>query len=259
MTSSCDLIEVKETNIMANKPINPIVAEREDMIGRPNSGPASARKSDRVKDAASGLSGGWKFLIWVALLGLIGSAGLGWLEYQHLVEKHQSLLQRFDALESRLSSTDESVTQSGAALQIKISRQGDDIAKHWSEIKKLWGVTNDINKGKIDKNRADVAFLSSQLTPLKASVKKDSKIIDSLGESYLGFNADLDAANENLRTYVDSLNSVQKSLATAKAQIKNNAEAVESMEAFRRQINQKIYVLEQGYSPTSGSAARPSS
>ena len=258
MTSSCDLIEVKETNIMANKPINPIVAEREDMIGRPNSGPASARKSDRVKDAASGLSGGWKFLIWIALLGLTGAAGLGWLEYQHLAEKHQSLLQRFDALESRLSSTDESVTQSGAALQIKISRQGDDIAKHWSEIKKLWGVTNDINKGKIDKNRADVAFLSSQLTPLKASVKKDSKIIDSLGESYLGFNADLDAANENLRTYVDSLNSVQKSLATAKAQIKNNAEAVESMEAFRRQINQKIYVLEQGYSPTSGSAARPS-
>ena len=258
MTSSCDLIEVKETNIMANKPINPIVAEREDMIGRPNSGPASARKSDRVKDAASGLSGGWKFLIWIALLGLTGAAGLGWLEYQHLFEKHQSLLQRFDALESRLSSTDESVTQSGAALQIKISRQGDDIAKHWSEIKKLWGVTNDINKGKIDKNRADVAFLSSQLTPLKASVKKDSKIIDSLGESYLGFSADLDAANENLRTYVDSLNSVQKSLATAKAKIKNNAEAVESMEAFRRQINQKIYVLEQGYSPTSGSAARPS-
>ena len=258
MTSSCDLIEVKETNIMANKPINPIVAEREDMIGRPNSGPASARKSDRVKDAASGLSGGWKFLIWIALLGLTGAAGLGWLEYQHLAEKHRSLLQRFDALESRLSSTDESVTQSGAALQVKISRQGDDIAKHWSEIKKLWGVTNDINKGKIDKNRADVAFLSSQLTPLKASVKKDSKIIDSLGESYLGFSADLDAANENLRTYVDSLNSVQKSLATTKAQIKNNAEAVESMEAFRRQINQKIYVLEQGYSPTSGSAARPS-
>lgn len=258
MTSSCDLIEVKETNTMANKPINPIIAEREDMIGRPNSGPVSARKSDRVKDAASGLSGGWKFLIWVALLGLTGAAGLGWLEYQHLFEKHQSLLQRFDALESRLSSTDESVTQSGAALQVKISRQGDDIAKHWSEIKKLWGVTNDINKGKIDKNRADVAFLSSQLTPLKASVKKDSKIIDSLGESYLGFSADLDAANENLRTYVDSLNSVQKSLATTKAQIKNNAEAVESMDAFRRQINQKIYVLEQGYSPTSGSAARPS-
>ena len=243
---------------MANKPINPIVAEREDMIGRPNSGPASARKSDRVRDTASGLSGGWKFLIWLALLGLIGATGLAWLEYQHLVGKHQSLLQRFDALESRLSSTDESVTQSGAALQIKISRQGDDLAKHWSEIKKLWGVTNDINKGKIDKNRADVAFLSSQLIPLQAAVKKDNKIIDSLGESYFGFSADLDAANEHLRTFADGLNSIQKSLATTEAQIKNNAEAVESMEAFRRQINQKIYALEQDYSPISGSNARPS-
>ena len=243
---------------MANKPINPIVAEREDMIGRPNSGPASARKSDRVRDTASGLSGGWKFLIWLAVLGLIGATGLAWLEYQHLVGKHQSLLQRFDALESRLSSTDESVTQSGAALQIKISRQGDDLAKHWSEIKKLWGVTNDINKGKIDKNRADVAFLSSQLIPLQAAVKKDNKIIDSLGESYFGFSADLDAANEHLRTFADGLNSIQKSLATTEAQIKNNAEAVESMEAFRRQINQKIYALEQDYSPISGSNARPS-
>ena len=243
---------------MANKPINPIIAEREDMIGRPNSGPASARKSDRVRDTTSGLSGGWKFLIWLALLGLIGASGLAWLEYQHLVGTHQSLLQRFDALESRLSSTDESVTQSGAALQIKIRRQGDDLAKHWSEIKKLWGVTNDINKGKIDKNRADVALLSSQLTPLKAAVKKDSKIIDSLGASYLGFSADLDAANEHLRTYADSLNSIQKSLATTEAQIKNNAEAVESMEAFRRQINQKIYALEQDYSPISDSTARPS-
>ena len=243
---------------MANKPINPIVAEREDMIGRPNSGPASARKSDRVRDTTSGLSGGWKFLIWLALLGLIGASGLAWLEYQHLVGKHQSLLQRFDALESRLSSTDESVTQSGAALQIKISRQGDDLAKHWSEIKKLWGVTNDINKGKIDKNRADVAFLSSQLIPLQAAVKKDNKIIDSLGESYFGFSADLDAANEHLRTFADGLNSIQKSLATTEAQIKNNAEAVESMEAFRRQINQKIYALEQDYSPISDSTARPS-
>ena len=243
---------------MANKPINPIVAEREDMIGRPNSGPASARKSDRVRDTTSGLSGGWKFLIWLALLGLIGASGLAWLEYQHLVGKHQSLLQRFDALESRLSSTDESVTQSGAALQIKISRQGDDLAKHWSEIKKLWGVTNDINKGKIDKNRADVTFLSSQLIPLQAAVKKDNKIIDSLGESYFGFSADLDAANEHLRTFADGLNSIQKSLATTEAQIKNNAEAVESMEAFRRQINQKIYALEQDYSPISGSNARPS-
>jgi chromosome segregation ATPase len=243
---------------MANKPIDPIVAERDDMIGRPNSGTASTRKAGQVKDSAAGMSGGWKFLIWIALFGLAGATGFGWVEYQHLVEKHESLLQRFDALESRLSSTDESVTQSGAALQVKISRQGDDIAMHWSEIKKLWGVTNDINKGKIDKNRADVAFLSGQLTPLKASVKKDSKIIGSLGESYLGFSADLDAANENLRSYVDSLNSIQKSLASTKAQIKNNAEAVESMEAFRRQINQKIYALERGYSPASDSAVSPS-
>jgi len=40
-------------------------------------------------------------------------------------------------LESRLSSTDESVTQSGAAMQINISKHKDELKKHWSEIRKL--------------------------------------------------------------------------------------------------------------------------
>ena len=74
----------------------------------------------------------------------------------------KNLQSRFELLESRLSSTDESVTQSGAAMQVNISKHSDELKKHWSEIRKLWGVTNDINKTKISDNKKDIAFLAKQ-------------------------------------------------------------------------------------------------
>ena len=60
----------------------------------------------------------------------------------------------------------------------------------------------------------------------------------------------MDAANEGMRGYADGLNRLNSSLSRIDRELKNNADAVESMEAFRRQMNQKIYALEQkGSSP----------
>jgi DNA repair exonuclease SbcCD ATPase subunit len=236
---------------MDKKRMNPIVAQRDDMIGRPNSDPAASNGSPRKEKnagnggGAGGMSGGWKFLVLIAFFGLVGAGGFGLLQYQELSGKHQALQVRFEALESRLSSTDESVSQSGAALQVKLSRQSDEIKKHWSEIKKLWGVTNDINKGKIEKNLKDIAFLASKRKALETSVANDSKSLKTLSGNYLGLSADVDAANESIRSYADDLNRLNSSLSRIDRELKNNAEAVESMEAFRRQINQKIYALEQ--------------
>ncbi|MDG2501027.1 MAG: hypothetical protein P8M77_01405 [Porticoccaceae bacterium] len=234
---------------MDKKRINPIVAQRDDMIGRPDSaasnGSPRKEKNGSNGGGAGGMSEGWKFLVLIAFFGLVGAGGFGLLQYQQLNGNHLALQARFDALESRLSSTDESVSQSGAALQVKISRQGDEIKKHWSEIKKLWGVTNDINKGKIEKNLKDIAFLASKRNALETSVAKDSKSLKALSGNYLGLSANVDAANESIRNYADGLNRINNSLSRIDRELKNNAEAVESMEAFRRQMNQKIYALEQ--------------
>ena len=63
------------------------------------------------------------------LVGLVTAVGFGWLQYQDLLKRHDSLQTRFDLLESRLSSTDESVTQSGAAMQLNISKNKDELKK----------------------------------------------------------------------------------------------------------------------------------
>ena len=136
---------------MVKKRVNPIVAERDDMIGRPASGSRTEKAvagKGSASNASASLSGLWQFMIVIAFFGLLGGGGYGLLQYQDLSQRHDSLQQRFEDLESRFSSTDESVTQSGAALQLNISKQGDELKKHWSEIRKLWGVTNDINKKK---------------------------------------------------------------------------------------------------------------
>jgi len=57
--------------------------------------------------------------------------------------------------------------------------------------------------------------------------------------------ADVEALAESMRNQSDGLNRINSSVALINQRIKNNAEGIESMEAFRRQINQKIYALEQ--------------
>jgi cell division protein FtsB len=243
--------------------INPIVPERDDMIGRSaNSAASSGKKppsksdSSRLSSNGSNSSGGsaggfWKLLIALLFIVLLGAGGFGWLQFDALSKNHTDLQQRFDALESRLSSTDESMSQSGAALQLKISKQGESLERHWAEIKKLWGVTNDINKGKIDKNKKDIAFLANKRTALEKSiadlstrVDKENRSLTNLSGNYLAITADIDGINTAARNQSDKLASLESALTKIDRQLKSNAEAIESMDAFRRQTNQKIYNLE---------------
>ena len=248
----------------ADKPrINPIVPERDDMIGRSSMSAPSSKNTSASGDgkrsgggssngsgSGSG-SGGGKVLIAIVLAGLVGAAAFGGTQFVALSSNHNDLQQRFEALESRLSSTDESVTQSGAAMQLKISTQADELKKHWSEIKKLWGVTNDINKGKIDSNKKDIVFLASKraaleksIANLSARVDKENRSLTNLSGNYLAISADIDAVNASMRKLSDKVAALQSSLSGIDRQLKANAEAIESMDAFRRQTNQKIYDLE---------------
>jgi chromosome segregation ATPase len=240
--------------------INPIVPERDDMIGRSSNSAASSGKNNSSKSDSSrssskssgGNSGGfWKLLIALLMIGLLGAGGFGWMQFNALSKNHADLQQRFDALESRLSSTDESMNQSGAALQLKISKQGESLERHWAQIKKLWGVTNDINKGKIETNKKDIAFLANKRTAIEKSiadlstrVDKENRSLTNLSGNYLAITADIDGINTAARNQSDKLASLQSALTKIDRQLKSNAEAIESMDAFRRQTNQKIYNLE---------------
>ena len=82
----------------ADKPrINPIVPERDDMIGRSSTASASSQKaSSQAIDgrrsggsggssggsaAGTGLSGGWKALIFILLLAVAAGAWFCWMQF----------------------------------------------------------------------------------------------------------------------------------------------------------------------------------
>ena len=239
---------------MDKKPKTSIVAERDDMIGRniPESRGDGPTSRNGGQPTNAGMPGLMKFILILTFLGLIGTGVFGGLQYQDLSAKHESLLARFDLLESRLSSTDESVTQSGAAMQLNISKHGEELKKHWSEIRKLWGVTNDINKTKIADNKKDIAFLAAKrvsaqesITAVGTRIDNESSAISDLSVSQLGLSADIDKVNGVLRGYTDELNRLKTALSRTDRDQANNAEAMEAIEGFRRQMTQKIYQLEQ--------------
>ena len=241
---------------MDKKPRSPIIAERDDMIGRTmpdkRSDQSGSKANETASNGSNGMSGTMKSMVILMFFGLIGISIFGWFEYQQLLTKHETLQGRFELLESRLSSTDESASQSGAAMQINISRHSDELKKHWSEIRKLWGVTNDINKTKISDNKKDIAFLAKQRVAIEQSIKrlgeeveKDSATVTDVGLNYLTLTEELDTANLNLRGYVDQINQLKATLAKTIQAQSDNADAIAAMDSFRRNTTQKIYDLEQ--------------
>jgi len=233
---------------MDNQRNNPIVPERDDNLGRSSSGsqnePYKSRESAKPK---GDFPSTWKLIAALALLGMLAISWFGWQQYQQFVE----LQQRFEVLDSRLNNTDESVNQSGAAMQVNIGKHSEQLKKHWSEIRKLWGVANDKNKGSIAKNTKDISFLASKrselessLAKLRAQAEKDRMSVEGVGENFFGLSADMDKLSESLNDYFLAVQKLETSLKQQDKKIQSNNEAVKSIDAFRRQVNQKLLNLE---------------
>lgn len=239
--------------------INPIVPEREGMIGSSSSAKATTKSANLApkSSATASMGKGWKFFVSFFMIAIGCAGAFGWQQFSVLQANHTALQQRFDELDSRLSSTDESVMQSGAALQVKLSRQQDELRKHWSEIRKLWGVSNDINKGKITKNQTDITFLAqkrvsqgSALASLDKRVDAEKKRIGTISENYLEMSADLADLYGQLRAGNQAQKQASDSITRIQRQLESHSEAIESVDGFRRQVNQKIFKLEQASAPS---------
>ena len=228
---------------------SPIVAERDGPISNSSDGvKKEPYKAKKPISKVQGLSSGWKAVALISLLGLLVVSWVGWQQYQAFTQLHE----RFEILNSRLNNTDESVNQSGAAMQINIGKHSEQLKKHWSEIRKLWGVANDKNKEKIASNTKDIAFLAAKrkevensLNNLKSQLDKDRASAEVVGENFFGLSADMDKLNDSLDVYFKALEKVELSIGQQNLKIQNNLEAMASVDAFRRQVNQKILKLEQ--------------
>lgn len=192
--------------------------------------------------------------VWVVMFLLIlGLAGLGWFSWQQ--SQQQALLQkRFDELAAKIESTDESLSQSGAALSVKLSDQQKELEKHWSEINKLWGVANDRNKKSIKALQKSVAAadnankqLQKSLDSLKSTHDKTASTLGELRSSILAAGAEVDEIAERVETALAGQQkldrNVDQKLRGLESRLRTNEKAMESVDAFRRQTNQTLEAL----------------
>jgi len=202
------------------------------------------------------------FALVLALTGL-GLAGFVYSELLKSRAASVSAEQRIQELEGRLSLSDDESSQSVAALGAKLK---------WadSEIRKLWGVSQDRNRKAIDGNKKGLASVKSSLSALKKqqkSVTADAtKLTSSLGanKSLLtqltqdlaqlheqlamaeGTSVEQQAQMHDLADQANGLGlQVNKLQSTLVDRVNANVEAVASMDAYRRSTNRELLKIQQ--------------
>jgi chromosome segregation ATPase len=207
---------------------------------------------------------GLNLVLAVLVAGLVVA---GWFianQHQLLVEEALALEDakgRIAVLEDRLRVTDEALTETGQTTNEQIN--------FWeSEIRKLWGVTNDRNKKWIKENEATLAKLSKSLTALELA---DKEVKGTLGRHESAFaqqqsmidqltsiEIQMQQVLRSQRDLVDKVNSAQQSVAGLQSgltnRVRENEQAVAAIDAYRQQLNSRLADIERKLSNLAASA-----
>lgn len=268
--------------------LDPIVPESDERIGRGRAGSSKqvdvgstgSRKSEKPHYSNSSASKAgapgvksigliWKFLVLILMCGL---GGLGYF-FVEQTERLSQLQGRFDELEAKIVSTDESLNESGTALAVKLKDQGETLDKHWSEIKKLWGVSHDRNRKKIEaqektlaaqsktvKNlQASMSARKKEITTLTGKVDKVSQSMETVVNSSLAAKLEMNDLVGQSQQINDQVNNLEKSFESLKqnlnTRVADNEEAINAIDAYRLQVNRDIQLFKQQLAPASSGSS----
>ena len=194
--------------------------------------------------------------VMVVLVG--GLVAAGWFianQQQALIAEQARLTDantRLQRLEQRLSATDTALSQGGEDTQEQLSL--------WeSEIRKLWAIANERNKGWIKDNQKAVKGLDKSVTGLQSTARdlkaasarheeafsQQTALIDQLTSIEIQLQQ-LVRAQQDL---VDKVNTTSQSVAKLRAnldtQVAENTEAIAAIDAYRIATNSRFRDLEQ--------------
>lgn len=245
----------------------PISTSPEDVPGRRRASAGARRRSSTGGSDSKGPSRGIGVGIVVALL-LAGLGVSGWF----LVEQHQRLeaegealaaaRARLDALEDRLRTTDEALTETGATTSEQIN--------FWeSEIRKLWAVTNDRNRKWIEDNQQAIEALRKSFAAIEASSREVQSTLgrhegafarqQQLVDRLTGIEVQLQRVERSQRDLVDGMNAAQQSVASLQSglanRVKETEQAVTAIDAYRLQLNSRLADLERRVNSLGGAAS----
>lgn len=220
---------------------------RREKSVRANAPSGANRGSGAGKSKTSGL--------FISLL-LLSFAVSGFLYYQlqGSLDVQQDMISRIVSMESKLSVTDESLSQSGAAIQALLQDHEVKIDTNLSEIRKLWGVSYDTNRKSIDELRANSSTIANNLSGVVDRLAGLEGRIDGFGSQMLIQAADVEDLLTRLRMTRDELNTQTNLISQLETQSSESLEAIDAIDAFRLQMNQKVVQLENEIRSLSSSA-----
>ncbi len=233
--------------------ISALPSEPEEHTGsRPRSQqtPPPRRPAPSGKRSGSGGRGLAVVALFVALAGL---AFAGYV-YQQLQSAQDQLAlsagnlvlaeRRIADLEGRLRLADNESTQSLTVLQANVKENA-------SEIRKLWGVSNDRNRKSIEQLRADAEKTQKALASLDGNLKKqvgemtgELKVLAELMDGQQAVIARADSAVAGQTQTLNALNQKLDALdGDLRKRVASTEEAIKAVDAFRLQINRELLEL----------------
>ena len=215
-----------------------------------------------VKGGGGGaIGGGW--LQWLVILLLLGGA---YYLYQQLdLAKAQLVLdeQRIMRLEKQLNITDESVSESSDQFQKQMEFLDTEIRKLWDNVWKRSKEQLAEHETKIGKLETSLASINKQFESLNAKVAAvekntaaDKKELASL-KVQLQKTRDMAETNWSEIADLKAGGNVAEKVAKLESRVKANEEWLESVNAFRKQVNRDMTNLRTAMQGYHGSSAAP--
>ena len=232
-----------------------IVPTRDDDEGshrRQRAEPAPAPRAARqdASSAAPAAGGSTSYVAILALVVGLATAAVAGLLYQQTVRLDAELAQatlRIADLEGKLSVTGDNVSQSSAAMQVKIKELGGEVDKLWASAwRKNDGRLTELESG-MKKAAGSYVTQQKQLTTATADI---SSLKEQLGQATT-VAATVDTLKQQQAALQDSIGRMNSSVNTVsntqraqESRLKETEQWVQSTIEFRKQVTQRLTRLE---------------
>ncbi|NNC54464.1 MAG: hypothetical protein HKO07_01945 [Pseudomonadales bacterium] len=208
----------------------------------------SRREVPGASPNKSSNSGGGLLSVLALLIGITALGAAYFLYEQSLatLAKADIVDQRVKALEGQLASTGDELSESDAAVRVRIKALDLEVRKLWDDRKKKLAEYKQ-RDNKIAAQEKQVASLgkkqassAGQLTALSAQVDELAEILER---------ADFGIIQKNIAAAKAAAANLRKDFSALEKRVQSNEEWLESVNVFRRQVNERLNEIQSPTSP----------
>lgn len=220
-------------------------ANRDEAVSSAPRGAIPARSTT----ARAGIGLATRLVLTVALAAAGVACGWAW-QLQTMLDAAQTQLKTTQArvadLEALLSDTDETVNKSAAAMGAQLRLLDTEVRKLWDARKTSNASLLRLEKGAVTQEK-QITGLNNESTAQQArldTMEQSLSALTKVAGDLERLAANAQRAQTDVERLADGVNKANLERAALRKQVESNAEWIESINAFRRQVNANITELE---------------